>query len=225
MGVGSWLRALDELFFPRGMPCPFCGERPRSSLGLCQICFDSLAVRWEGGNVHGHQYFSLLPFQSYARNLIHKMKFLNGYPIACAFGTLLGLALREELLIRRAGFLLPVPLHSSRLQQRGFNHAAVLADNISKVWRLPVSRRLVRIRPTTPQSGLSIFERRHNLKGAFAILPGEDWRGRQCLIVDDVITSGYTFSTIANLVQRYGGKPLGVFLARTELDGGGEENA
>ncbi len=124
--------------------------------------------------------------------------------------------------MQRSGVLLPVPLHSSRLQRRGFNHARLLADSISEVWRLPVSAGgMVRLRPTVPQSGLSVSERRRNLMGAFAVLPGENWLDRQCVIIDDVITSGFTFSTMAKIVQRYGGRPLGVFVARTEIDGGG----
>ncbi len=217
----SWWRAFDELFFPRAAHCPLCAERPGSALGPCQSCYNSLAIRWEKREVHGYPYYSLLPYQGYARDLIHKMKFQNGFAIARAFGGLLGLALSEELSIQRSGVLLPVPLHSSRLQRRGFNHAGIIADNISKVWKLPVSAGVVRVRQTVPQSGLSVAERRRNLLGAFRVLPGEKWRGKQCVIVDDVITSGYTFSMIANVVQRYGARPVGIFVARTETDGGG----
>ncbi len=215
------MRAFDELFFPRRAPCPFCAERPGTALGPCRACYDSLAVQWKKSEIHGHPYYSLLPYQGYARDLIHKMKFQNGFAIAAALGRLVGFALREELGVQRSGVLLPVPLHSSRLQRRGFNHARLLADSISEVWRLPVSAGMVRLRPTVPQSGLSVSERRRNLMGAFAVLPGENWLDRQCVIIDDVITSGFTFSTMAKIVQRYGGRPLGVFVARTEIDGGG----
>jgi adenine/guanine phosphoribosyltransferase-like PRPP-binding protein len=44
------------------------------------------------------------------------------------------------------------------------------------------------------------------------------------VIVDDVITSGYTFSTVADLAAAQGGRPLGVFVARTEMDGGGKDS-
>lgn len=223
--VRNWYRALDELFFPPNISCALCEERVGSSLGPCPFCLDSLAISWQKGHVHGFPYYSLLPYQGYARDLIHRMKFQNGYGIASVFGRLLGLALREELSVGRSGFLLPVPLHNSRLRQRGFNHAAILADNINRVWKIPVSTHLLRVRQTAPQSGLSVAARRRNLMDAFAVLQGENWAHKQCLIVDDVITSGYTFSTIASLVQRYGGKPLGVFVARTQKDGGGEDSA
>jgi adenine/guanine phosphoribosyltransferase-like PRPP-binding protein len=49
------------------------------------------------------------------------------------------------------------------------------------------------------------------------MLPGCDFRDKHCLIVDDVITSGSTFSSLAKLIQDYGGKPMGVFVARTEI--------
>lgn len=222
--VRNWLLALDELFFPRPLECVFCGERPGTNLGPCRTCLDSLAIAWQRMEVQGYPCFSLVPYRGFARDLIHKMKYHGGYRIAQGFSRLLGLALREELSVSRSGLLVPVPLHASRLEKRGFNHAALLADGISKVWRLPVSSRVVRVRPTKPQSGLTASQRRRNLRGAFALVPGENWQGRQIVIVDDVITSGYTFSTVADLAAAQGGRPLGVFVARTEMDGGGKDS-
>jgi adenine/guanine phosphoribosyltransferase-like PRPP-binding protein len=60
---------------------------------------------------------------------------------------------------------------------------------------------------------------------AFAVLPGFDFRGKRCLIVDDVITSGNTFGSLARLIQDYGGTPMGIFAARTEIFLGSDQHA
>lgn len=213
----EWLRALDELVFPSNPPCPFCKERPPLDLGCCRVCLDSLVLAWKPAQIHGYPCYSLLPYQGFARELIHRMKYQNGYEIACAFGFLLALALREEPGLSGVNYLVPVPLHLSRLAQRGFNQAAVIADNISRGWKRPVFNGMVRARKTRLQSGLGLQQRHLNLQDAFALLPGFSLKGKYCLIVDDVLTSGSTFRALARAIESCGGHPLGVFLARTEL--------
>lgn len=219
--LSDWWEALDRLFFPPDPSCSLCRERPQLATGTCEICLDSLSIKWEEREIHGYPYFSLLPYQGFARDTIHEMKFLGGYQIALTFGFMLGLALREEPVLAGTELLLPVPLHGTRLKQRGFNHAAVLAEGITRAWRRPLCTQLIRRRETAPQSGLSAAERKRNLAGAFAVLPGKSLQNKECLIIDDVITSGFTFSTIARLVESYGGRPAGAFVARTEKYGGG----
>lgn len=215
--IRDWLRTLDELIFPSNPLCALCVEHPSLAVGTCQVCLDSLALGWQKEEIHGYSYYSLFPYQGFGRDLIHKMKFLSGYEIACTFGSLLGMALREELELSSIELIIPVPLHPRRYEQRGFNQASILADKISRAWKRPVSQHVVRVRETQQQSGLSSAKRKHNLVGAFAVLPGCDFKDKCCLIVDDVITSGYTFCSMARLIEQYGGKPVGVFVARTEI--------
>ncbi|NLJ80762.1 MAG: ComF family protein [Firmicutes bacterium] len=213
----DWLRAWDDLVFPPKPLCPFCAREGCLDLGCCRVCLDSLAVKWEAVKMHGYSCYSLLPYQGFARELIHKMKYQNGREIAAAFGILLSRALQEEPSLASVNYLVPVPLHPSRLARRGFNQAALLADNISRGWRRPVFKGVVRAKKTGPQSNLGYNERNFNLRGAFQVLPGFNLRGKRCLIVDDVITSGFTFRALAQVIESYGGKPRGVFLARTEI--------
>lgn len=220
MTLFDWLRTLDDLIFPAVPLCAFCRERKISSVGCCVACLDSLAVDWQQGEAHGYSYYSLLPYQGFTRDQIHKMKYLDGWEIACTFGFLLALALREEPSLRKIDYLVPVPLHFNRFSQRGFNQAAVIADSIKGGWKRSVFAGVVRLKETGMQSGLSLKERRRNLRGAFGMLPGRSLRGKHCLVIDDVITSGFTFRAMAQLIVDYGGKPQGVFVARTENRGG-----
>lgn len=216
----KWRQALEEVVFPPEEPCGLCRERPALEVGACRPCLQGLNITWEKGQVHGYTFFSLFPYQGLGRSLIHSMKFQGRLDIAAAFGRLLGLACREEPELAGVDLLVPVPLAPLRLQERGFNQAGVLADNITRVWKRPLSHQVVRVRETRPQSGLSLQERRRNLRRAFALLPGAAFQGKSCLIVDDVITSGQTFYALAKLIEQHGGRPLGLFAARTEAVGG-----
>lgn len=213
----DWWQALEHLILPPVPLCGLCGEQPRLPVGACRGCLDSLAISWQGREVEGHLCFSLFPYQGYGRDLIHRMKFQRGYQIAFTLGFFMGLAAREEPALAQVDILVPVPLSPGRLEKRGFNQAALLADNIRGVWKRQVCAAAVRTRETKSQSGLSLTERKRNVQGAFALLPGFDLRKKTCLIVDDVITSGNTFSALARLIEDYGGRPMGIFAARTEI--------
>lgn len=217
INLRDWRRAVGQLFFPANSLCAFCAKMPELPIGICDNCLRSIPISWQKHILFDFPCFSLVAYQGYVRDLIHQMKFQNGYDIACAFGFLLGLASREEPDLQQVDLILPVPLHENRMAVRGFNQTAILADNIIKAWKRPVFRHLIRVRDTKPQSGLSSKKRRNNLSGAFAVLPGFDFQGKRCLIVDDVTTSGHTFTEVARLVEQYGGYPLGLFVARTEV--------
>jgi len=64
--------------------------------------------------------------------------------------------------------IVPVPLHPSRLRERGYNQSALLARELARHTNLPVAERvLLRIIPTPPQVGLNVTERAENVRGAF----------------------------------------------------------
>ncbi|MGH2452283.1 MAG: ComF family protein [bacterium] len=114
-------------------------------------------------------------------------------------------------------------MHSSRLRQRGFNHAALLAERVAAGLRLPmVEGALLRTAPTLPQTSLGRMERFANVRGAFAVDPGRGplLRGCALLLVDDVLTSGATAAACARALLSAGAAEVRVAtLARALLDG------
>jgi ComF family protein len=118
--------------------------------------------------------------------------------------------------------IIPVPLHRSRLRQREFNQAAILAKGLARHLGIPVVERwLMRTRPTRPQVELSGDERRHNLKDAFAVADRACLDGTVVLLVDDVLTTGTTVSEAAKALKGAGAGQVDAFaLARVVRDGG-----
>ncbi|MGF1548452.1 MAG: ComF family protein [Thiotrichales bacterium] len=115
-----------------------------------------------------------------------------------------------ELLVERFGaalhgtqLLVPVPLHSARLRQRGFNQALELALPLARHLGVGIARTAVRRRqPTREQAELSAAERKRNLTGAFACTPllGIE----RATIVDDVMTTGATVRELALTLRDHG---------------------
>lgn len=106
--------------------------------------------------------------------------------------------------------IIPVPLHATRLRERGFNQAVELARPIGKRFALPLNLDGVRrVRATSPQSDLSRKERLKNIKGAFEVakpLSGS------VVIVDDVMTTGSTAHELAQVLLDAGAEQVEVWV-------------
>lgn len=115
----------------------------------------------------------------------------------------------------RPDCLLPVPLHATRLRERGFNQSLLLAQAAAAKWRIEVNAELiVRNRETAVQSGMNAHQRRRNVRGAFTLVAKDV--PRHAAIVDDVVTTGSTTAEIAALLRRVGVEIIEVWtLART----------
>ncbi|MGJ4728872.1 ComF family protein, partial [Luteimonas sp. SDU101] len=100
--------------------------------------------------------------------------------------------------------LLPVPLHRSRLRQRGYDQALELARPLAAALRLPLlTGVLQRQRATRAQSELDAGARRRNLRGAFAVGAGMALPAH-VVLVDDVMTTGATLHAAARALRKAG---------------------
>jgi ComF family protein len=97
----------------------------------------------------------------------------------------------------------PVPLHSKRLSERGYNQSALLTASFAQRVELPIKARyLTRTRETVSQVTLSADERRANVAGAFVADP--EVAGKRLLVIDDVTTTGATLIACAYALKQAG---------------------
>jgi ComF family protein len=161
-------------------PCPQCRQFPLEIDGIRS------AVMFEGP----------------LRQAIHHLKYRGRTSLAEPLGELLSARWRAGPL--PADLIVPVPLHASRLRERGYNQSTLLAQQLSHASGLPlVESALKRIRATSPQVTLNAAERKVNVSNAFEA-SGDIVRGRQVLLVDDVCTTGATLGSSSIALRQSG---------------------
>jgi ComF family protein len=111
--------------------------------------------------------------------------------------------LRESPL-SRPDLLMPVPLHPSRLRERGYNQALELARPLAQALAIPLRHDMLsRTRATPAQANLDAKARRRNLKGAFSIVENVTLPAH-VVVIDDVMTTGATLRECARTLLRAG---------------------
>lgn len=205
--------------------------------GVCSVCGERLVSPHAFSGMHGeprcglcqrmaHPFIKAAAYGGYEgglRDLIHMLKYEGVRPAANVLGRMLAEVIDglrpamgdAEILI------VPVPLHSAKQRQRGFNQSEMIAKIALKLatsvdqYTL-VADALERTRETLSQIGLTRHQRRENLRGAFRVKHPELIAGRQVLLVDDVLTTGTTASECARILRRAGASPVWVAtVART----------
>lgn len=150
-------------------------------------------------------------YEGALREMIHRWKYGERTYLTTFFGEKLAEVFFRYWNSQSFDLILPVPLHSQRLRERGFNQALLLAKELSRRTRIPCSKRLLRKRfPTAPQVDLSGQEREKGVRRSFHVPNPEQIEGRSILLVDDVYTTGATVNECSKVLLRAGAEQVAV---------------
>ncbi len=194
--ICRWCR--EELLPLPGPVCPWCGVGGADiKADRCGSCPRPRHFEAARGAVR---------YNPTVRDLIHEFKFRKHVELAPLMGDWCHEALEAEWPFEDFDAIVPVPLFSARLRQRGFNQADQIARTLQDRSGLPLATEfLERIRPTQTQSSLDTHRQRvNNVKGAFYSDPRSGVRGRRVVLVDDVMTSGSTVNECARALKEGG---------------------
>ena len=199
-------KSYAEIIFPATCVC--CGSSTNSDENsICSLCrgkrFESAGSTGKEilpesvAHVHTMWFFDK---GGYLQDL-HKLKYHFMRGVGIELGHLLGKDFlhqqsREALdrVEELNPVIVPVPLHLQKRRKRGYNQARALAEGVSRStgWDIIKKGAVERTRKTKTQTGLTLEERSKNLKGAFRVSDENSIKGRQCIIIDDVFTTGAT---------------------------------
>lgn len=225
--VNKYLKSLRDWLLPMG--CVLCGAPTLRSHGLCRDCEQSLPYIGQacpvcaGPSTHAQQAcgqcqrrrphferaYALLHYQNPVDKMILQLKYSGQMHYAHHLGELM--AARFVRPARLPDYLVPVPLHLTRLRMRGYNQALEIARPVAKALKIPLAVDAIRrIRQTPAQTGLPRARRAGNVRGVFAARTRFD--GKRVAIIDDVMTSGHTADSLSLCLRHAGAEAVEVWV-------------
>jgi ComF family protein len=190
----AWDGTLDLIFPPTCVHCRRVGSF------FCTICREDEVhpIEFARSTIAGIDGFTALATHEGAiRSAVHALKY--EYVLGVAVPLMAQLAPQIQWTFDA---IIPVPLHYSRLKERGYNQANILAQALSERSNHPVmNETLIRRRATQSQVGLGASERRENVAGAFEVVGDV---APTVLLIDDVCTTGSTLSAASQALKAAG---------------------
>jgi ComF family protein len=205
--------------------CDSCWNNlPEQSGPLCLCCGESLGVSdfGEGGEQVCRPCRLVAPefelavahglYTGTMRTLLHLLKYDGLEPIAGKLGALMAAKVAAIADLPAKMLVVPVPLYRGKRRERGFNQSQLLARafcyamrRLRPAWVGELAPGiLIRQRATTSQAGLTLHERRRNLRGVFSVPDPEELQGRDVLLIDDIYTTGATARACSAALKKGG---------------------
>lgn len=182
--------------------CNICGGENKGFLEVCQNCLSEDVRPW----FHGVTAFN---YEGEIRNAIHRFKYSGQTYLAKFFGHQMAQAWLRHHELAEPEIIVPVPLHWRRRLARGYNQSTLVCNNLSKELGLPVVPGLKRKRSTGHQARKGSAQRHENLHRAF-IADKMLVKGKEILLVDDVLTTGSTLAECTKALLEAGATDVSV---------------
>ena len=139
------------------------------------------------------------------QHAIHALKYDKRFPVGVFLGKVLATEIKSSKTNWNFDLIIPIPLHQLKKAERGYNQAYYIAKGVGSKLKVRVSDRAVkRIKYTQSQTTMNLNEREENISGAFKIRNQKTVRGKNILLVDDVITTGATISECGKVLLEAG---------------------
>jgi competence protein ComFC len=201
-------RTAADLIFPRN--CLSCNSKINTdSKFLCKSCEDKTEYSENTIQIDEPVFFdearAVFKFNKPIQDLIHYLKYNEFKSVVKYLKPLIEKYFKLYGRFEKIDFIVPVPLHSTRMRDRGFNQATVIGKVISEITGIPLTEKIIkRNNYTKTQTLLSKAERSDNVSNVFKVPDPELAEGKSVLLVDDVFTTGSTVNSMSKLLKNNG---------------------
>lgn len=209
------LKYIFRLFYPDY--CPLCDRiNSQHKSQICVRCISELPLSYSWHNNSSVLYkkiegeciilhcATLMYFENdnVVRKILHKIKYDNKKELGYEFGRYFAVKLRETLKFENLDYIVPLPLHSKKEKQRGYNQSYWIAKGISEELGVELNDKCVRRIVNNPtQTSLSAAKRKLNVKDIFQVVDIDGLKDKTILLIDDVCTTGSTISSLVNEIN------------------------
>ena len=179
-------------------PCLLCGIDRQQQHSLCNDCWEQLP--WYKQHIERHEH-SILCAHHYnfpIDRIIQTYK----YEQQLQYQNLLAHSLLN-LRTPRVHAIVPMPISTERLIERGYNQMLIIAKIMARELKIPVWQPVIRDAQHS-QKGLSRIERLENIENQFQIITTEKRKYKKVLIIDDVVTTGSSIHALSQVLEKLG---------------------
>lgn len=212
----NWITRILDFISPR--LCVVCGQRlAPTERSLCSVCLFHLPRtdfhQKPLDNPMAQLFWGLAPIEKAAAlfyyhphsetaQLVYRLKYNNRPDIGEDMGRVMANELQATDFFSDIDVLLPVPLASKRLRQRGYNQSEQLAKGISDITHLPIVTKVLRRKHfQQSQTTLNRWQRQENVEDTFWLKEGSQLQDKHVLLIDDICTTGATLISCANTLK------------------------
>ena len=209
------IKKITEWLLPYS--CILCGNLSSRQQDLCQPCYQDLPIApypIKECSIALPDTYSLFIYQPPITRLILELKFNQALVHARVLGELLAEKIKAVWYRNKSlpEIIIPVPLHTGRLKERGFNQALEIARPVSKILHIPIdTHSCVRNKVTRAQATLSANARVKNIRHAFTVR--QPLAYQHIAVIDDLITTGNTINEFCKTIKQHGGQQIDVWCA------------
>lgn len=234
------LKELCDLVYPPYPKCPACGQEYQPlEINLCTDCITRINFIEEDycskcGKMVGVSTELCFDCREYERSFttaravgvyekglkdyIKLFKYQKQRQLAEPLAELMAIYVERFYQLSEIDYITYIPVHQSRLRERGFNQAYLLAKRIADSLHLGIAKLLKRKRATVKQSKLGNLARRKNLRGEFKLLNQAKIINSKLLVVDDIYTTGTTVNEASNILLSAGAAQVKIITLATGKD-------
>jgi ComF family protein len=136
---------------------------------------------------------------------IHALKYNNRFKVGIFLGKLIGKEIKELNQNWQIDLIIPIPLHHLKKAERGYNQSFYIAKGVSKILDCKLNENAVRrVKYTETQTTMTLIERKENILKAFKARRKNAVKGKNILLIDDVITTGATITECGKVLLESG---------------------
>lgn len=202
----EYIRAFNNIIFQGNKKCLFCMGRDKYlEAYICPDCRGFLDVvnKEMKSPAYMDRAYYVLSYNRFIREIIRDYKFHERAYLYKPLAEIMVRGLEALDLIDSIDIICFVPCHRSKLTSRGYNQVELLANYIGEKISKPVSRgNLVKIKKTLDQNKLNKYKRKNNLENAFKLLDREEYRGKNILLIDDIVSTGTTVINCSREIEK-----------------------
>ncbi|MBN2484445.1 MAG: ComF family protein [Bacteroidales bacterium] len=165
---------------------------------------------WGRANIEFGAAFLYFEKGSKFQNIFHELKYHGKKDVGVFMGKLFGRKLADSR-FRSVDLLLPVPLHKSRMNQRGYNQSECIAQGISEIMLKPIDNNsVIRKKATSTQTSRSRYDRWLNVERIYECKNPHLLENKHVLLIDDIITTGATTESLIQEISAIKGIKVSV---------------